>query len=333
MFVSNRRNKTTMKKTFYFLFIGPALLVLAGSAFVPDDPTTAAALGERLFFDPILSRNRTISCATCHKPAFAFADTSAVSLGVLGRKGKRNTPSAMNVLLQANFFRDGRAATLEEQALFPIANPDEMDLPIDTAIKRLNSSRYYRTVFKRIFGGPPSKANLTKALAQFQQTLETPDTPFDDWRMNDNENAVSESAKRGFALFNGKANCVQCHFGANFNNVEFRNIGLFDGKALADSGRAGVTKKAADLGKFKIGPLRNVALTAPYMHNGMFKTLAQVVDYYNDPDKIVPNAINRDPLLAKPLGLTTQEKQDLVSFLQSLTDKRFSGATVPANLR
>lgn len=300
--------------------------MLAGAAFVPDEPTTAAALGERLFSDPILSRDRTISCATCHKAAFAFADTSAVSLGVFGRKGKRNTPSAMNVLLQANFFWDGRATTLEEQALFPIANPDEMDLPIDLAIKRLNSSRYYRAVFARIFKERPTTTNLARSLAAFQQTLETPDTPFDDWRMNENDSAVSESAKRGFALFNGKANCVQCHFGANFNNVEFRNIGLFDGQALADSGRAGITKNAADLGKFKIGPLRNVALTAPYMHNGMFKTLAQVVDYYNDPDKVVPNAINRDPLLAKPLGLTTQEKQDLVSFLQSLTDKRFLDA-------
>ncbi|MBO0933027.1 cytochrome-c peroxidase [Fibrella aquatilis] len=145
--------------------------------------------------------------------------------------------------------------------------------------------------------------------------------------MNDNEAAVSESAKRGFALFNGRANCVQCHFGANFNNSDFRNIGLFDGKTLTDSGRAAVTKQAGDLGKFKIGPLRNVALTAPYMHNGMFKTLHEVVDYYDDPDKVVPDAINRDPLLAKPLGLTAQEKQDLVSFLQSLTDNRFSRMT------
>ena len=298
-------------------------LVLVGATFVTDEPTDKITLGRQLFFDKILSRNRTVSCATCHREEFAFADTSAVSLGVRGRKGKRNTPSAMNVLLQANFFWDGRAATLEEQALIPIANPDEMDLPIDVAVKRLNASRAYRTYFKRVFGELPNKTNLAKALAQFQQTLETNESPFDDWRMNDNEAAVSESAKRGFALFNGKANCVQCHFGANFNNVEFRNIGLFNGKTLADSGRAVVTKKAADLGKFKIGPLRNVALTAPYMHNGMFRTLAQVIDFYDDPDKVVPNAINRDPLLAKPLGLAAQEKLDLENFLRSLTDKRF----------
>ena len=310
-------------KTYACLLAAIVATGLLSAAFTTDEPFTKATLGRQLFFDPILSRNRTISCATCHREEFAFADTSAVSLGVLGRKGKRNTPSAMNVLLQSSFFWDGRAATLEEQALIPIANPDEMDLPIDVAVKRLKGSRAYRTYFAQVFGELPTKTNLAKALAEFQQTLETNESPLDDWRLNDNEAAVSESAKRGFALFNGKANCVQCHFGANFNNSEFRNIGLFDGKTLADSGRAAITKKAADLGKFKIGPLRNIALTAPYMHNGMFRTLAQVIDFYDDPDKVVPNALNRDPLLAKPLGLTAQEKIDLESFLLSLTDKRF----------
>ncbi|GAB3320014.1 cytochrome-c peroxidase [Larkinella ripae] len=296
---------------------------ILGAVFKADEPTDKVALGKRLFFDPILSRNRTVSCASCHREEFAFADTSAVSVGVFGRSGNRNTPSAMNVRLQANFFWDGRAATLEEQALIPIANPNEMDLPVEVAVKRLSRNEMYRATFRRVFGELPTKTNLARALAAFQQTLETPDTPFDDWRMNDNETAVSESAKRGFALFNGKANCVQCHFGANFNNAEFRNIGLFDGKTLTDSGRAAITKKTADLGKFKIGPLRNVALTAPYMHNGMFKTLAQVIAYYNDPDQIVANPINRDPLLNKPLGLTNSEMKDLEAFLQSLTDNRF----------
>ncbi len=310
-------------KTYSWLLMAIVTSIVVSVAFTTDEPTDKATLGKRLFFDPILSRNHTISCASCHQETFAFADTLAVSLGVFGRKGKRNTPSAMNVLLQASFFWDGRAATLEEQALMPIANPDEMDLPIDVAVKRLSNSRTYRAYFKQVFGELPAKTNLAKALAAFQQTLETPETPFDDWRLNDNEAAVSESAKRGFGLFNGKANCVQCHFGANFNNSEFRNIGLFDGKTLTDSGRATITHKAVDLGKFKIGPLRNVALTAPYMHNGLFKTLAQVIDYYNDPDQVVPNSINRDPLLAKPLGLTKEEKKDLEAFLRSLTDKRF----------
>ncbi|SFE07039.1 cytochrome-c peroxidase [Spirosoma endophyticum] len=310
-------------KTYPYLLIALIAFVLVGATLVTEPPMDKMSLGKRLFFDPILSRNRTISCASCHREEFAFADTAALSLGVFGRQGKRNTPSAMNMRLQANFFWDGRAATLEEQALIPIANPDEMDLPVDLAIKRLNANRKYRAYFKQVFGELPTKTNLAKALSEFEQTLETAESPLDDWRMNDNEAAVSESAKRGFALFNGKANCVQCHFGADFNSSEFRNIGLFDGKTLADSGRAAITKRTADLGKFKIGPLRNVALTAPYMHNGMFKTLAEVINHYNAPDQRVPGAINRDPLLAKPLGLTPQEKGDLKEFLRSLTDKRF----------
>lgn len=284
-------------------------------------PEDEIALGKTLFSDPLLSSDKKISCASCHKPSFAFADTSAVSLGVLNRKGVRNTPSAMNVNNAAFFFWDGRASTLEEQALIPIANPDEMNLPVDSAVHRLQQSGFYREAFQKIYQQQPSVKTLSRALAAFEQSLETGDTPFDNWKTNDNEKAVSESVKRGFALFNGSANCVRCHFGPDFSNTEFRNIGLFNGKDLNDSGRAVITRKANDLGKFKIGPLRNVALTAPYMHNGMFKTLREVIDYYNDPDKIVPDAINRDSLLSKPLNLSEPDKQDLENFLKSLTSK------------
>lgn len=296
---------------------------MAQFAFVNPLPKSREELGRLLFSDPILSGNRTISCISCHKEEFAFADTSAVSLGIYGRKGLRNTPSAMNQLLQESFFWDGRASSLEEQALIPIANPIEMNLPVEAAVKRLQSSVFYRKAFQAVFHEAPNKNNLATALAAFERSLETSDSPFDDWRLNDNEDALSESAKRGFVVFNGKGKCIQCHFGPDFNSVEFRNIGLFDRKLLMDSGRAEVTKKAVDAGKFKIGPLRNVALTAPYMHNGMFKTLREVIDYYNDPDKIVPYSIGRDTLLAKPMNLSEGEKQDLESFLVSLTDKRF----------
>lgn len=285
---------------------------------------TLAALGEKLFFDSILSLNKTISCASCHKPEFAFADNVALSAGVFGRTGVRNTPSAMNVSDQPHFFWDGRAATLEQQALMPIENPDEMGLPLDSAIARLRQDSDYRALFLRVMQAEPSAENLARALSAFQRTLETPNAPFDNWRIRDDSMAVSKSVKRGFILFNNKAKCVQCHFGTNFNNNEFRNIGLFDGKQLNDSGRAAITGLAVDLGKFKIGPLRNIALTAPYMHNGMFRTLREVVDYYNDPDKVVPNPINRDSLLSTPLHLSEQEKEDLVHFLESLTGKRQS---------
>ncbi|PUZ19693.1 cytochrome c peroxidase [Chitinophaga costaii] len=309
-----------MKKTGVILLIGVGWMIAAFTHETPL-PGSTAALGRKLFFDPILSRTYTISCASCHQPAHAFADTSAVSTGIFNRKGKRNTPSAMNTRLQVSFFWDGRASTLEEQALIPIANPDEMGLPVDEAVARLQKNKYYRTAFKQLFHENPSRENLAKALAGFERTLETNDTPFDDWRLHENEAAVSAAAKRGFALFNGKAECIKCHFGPDFNNVEFRSIGLFDGKQLNDSGRAAITHRATDLGKFKIGSLRNIAQTAPYMHNGMFKTLAEVIDYYNDPDKVVPHSINRDTLLQKPLSLTNREKQDLEAFLRTLSGK------------
>jgi cytochrome c peroxidase len=322
-----------MKKLYCLIGLTSFVVLMAQIGFISPIPKTREELGKTLFFDPILSGNRRISCASCHKAEFAFADTVKLSAGVYGRKGVRNTPSAMNGSLEVSFFWDGRAATLEQQALLPIINPLEMDLPIEIAIQRLKRSSFYLQAFKKLFGEAPSKTNLAVALAEFERTLETSDSPLDDWRLNDNEDAVNASAKRGFILFKGKANCVQCHFGPNFNNVEFRNIGLFDGKTLMDSGRAAITKKPGDLGKFKIGPLRNVALTPPYMHNGLFKTLREVIDYYNDPDKIVPHAIGRDSLLSQPLHLSDQEKTDLESFLVSLTDKRFESRLQRSKLK
>ena len=312
-----------------FLLLAAGMLLTTATTFPEPDPAAAVSLGRQLFFDPILSGPQTISCASCHREAFAFADTTAFSIGVYGRHTRRNTPSVMNVLMQEKIFWDGRAATLEEQALAPISNADEMDLPVAVAVKRLNQSPTYRAAFGRVFGQAPSSRTLALALAAFERSLETNNSPLDDWRRNDNEQALSESAKRGYALFSGKAGCQRCHFGPDFNSAEFRNIGLYDGQTLADSGRAGITRQAADLGRFKIGSLRNIAITAPYMHNGMFRTLAQVIDYYDNPDQVVPNPRNRDPFLAQPLHLTPQEKQDLVGFLEALTDKRFAAVRRP----
>lgn len=300
------------------------VLFVTQVSFYSKEPANKAELGELLFSDPILSRDRTISCASCHKPAFAFADTSAVSLGVQGRKGVRNTPTAMNLSLQRTFFWDGRAKTLEEQALAPIANPDEMDLPIATAIQRLNADEKYKLYFRKIFNAAPDSTNLAAALAAFERTLETSDSPFDNWKFSGDSLAVSDSVKRGFAIFNEKGKCVKCHFGADLTANEFRNIGLFNGLELNDTGRAVISGDKTEAGKFKTQGLRNVAITAPYMHNGMFKTLPEVIDFYNEPDKFVTKAIDRDSVLAKPLGLSEAEKKDLLAFLVSLTDKRFA---------
>ncbi|WP_213086931.1 cytochrome-c peroxidase [Chitinophaga agrisoli] len=303
------------------------VVLLVPMSFKDKEPADIAGLGALLFFDPVLSVDRTISCGSCHQPSHAFADTGMVSTGVGGRKGVRNTPTAMNVRLQNSFFWDGRAASLEEQALAPIANPIEMNLPVPVALQRLRQQPAYRQYFKKLFDREPDSSSLAAALAAFERTLETSDSPFDNWKFSDDPAAVSDAAKRGFTLFNGKGKCVQCHFGADLTQRDFRNIGLYNGTTLNDSGRAVVTGQPGDLGKFKTGSLRNVAVTPPYMHNGMFRTLEEVIEFYNEPEKFVPDAVNRDSILAKPLGLTADEKKDLLAFLHSLTDKRFSGPT------
>lgn len=309
-----------MKKCM-FIISAAIILLFIQATILNKKPATKEELGKLLFFDTILSSDSTISCASCHKPQFAFADSTATSRGVGGVLGLRNTPSAMNVALQRIFFWDGRAKTLEEQALAPIENPVEMNLTIDKALQRLKENEAYNAYFKKIFNSEPNRTNLAEALAAFERGLETNESPFDRWKFGQDPHAVSDSVKRGFIVFNSKGKCIQCHFGSNLAADGFRNIGLFNGRELNDSGRTVITHDPLDIGKFKIAPLRNVAVTAPYMHNGMFKTLKDVIEFYNDPGKIVPSAINRDSLLAKPLGLTEQEKADLENFLIALTDK------------
>ncbi len=281
----------------------------------------SAALGKRLFMDSILSADYTLSCASCHQPAFAFADTTALSVGVAGRKGSRNTPSSMNMTARETFFWDGRVATLEEQALKPIENPLEMNLKIEHAIERLQRHEEYNELFLAIYGQSPNANLLAQALSDFQRTLET-GSAYDRF-MGGDSHAISEAAKRGLNIFNEKGKCIECHFAADLTGDEFRNIGLFDNKKYVDSGRAAISKNPADLGKFKTPSLRNVAITAPYMHDGSFRSLEEVIDYYDQPDKFVSHAINRDTILNQPLQLTTAEKQDLLTFLQSLSARQF----------
>jgi cytochrome c peroxidase len=302
-----------------FLFI----LVVIGSSFSePAEKPSKESLGKMLFFDPILSEDSSISCASCHKPEFAFADTSAFSIGVHGRQGKRNTPSVMNQSSRESFFWDGRAATLEEQALGPIADVNEMNLPVVAAVKRLQLSPKYNRLFYTVYKQTPNKDNLGSALAAFQRTLETSNTPNDRW-MNDEAGGMTEQQVRGRDIFRTKAKCFECHFTPDFTGDEFRSIGLFNGKGMNDSGRYNVTHKPEDIGKMKVPGLRNVAVTAPYMHNGRFKTLREVIDYYDNPHSIMPDGLNRDTLLAQPLRLTEIEKQDLEAFLHALTDDEF----------
>ncbi|TNE56610.1 MAG: cytochrome-c peroxidase [Bacteroidetes bacterium] len=300
-------------------------LLLLGAGFQPamNGPLVNEDLGRLLFEDPILSSDQTVSCATCHIPAYAFSDTSAVSMGVYGQKGTRNTPAITNMSARSAFFWDGRAGTLEMQVVQPIENPVEMNLPLPEALTRLQGSARYRGYFEAIYGRLPDTLTLADALASFVRTLETGNSPFDRWMQGD-ASAISASARRGHRIFINKGKCFDCHFSPDFTGDEFRNIGLYDGVMDKDPGRFAVTRDSSDLGKFKVPGLRNVAVTGPYMHDGSFKTLREVIDYYDNPNAFKPHALFRDTLLARPLGLTEEEKQDLEAFLEALTDDRFT---------
>lgn len=315
-----------MKRISFYLIALTALLSINSCQNSSNEIilTNEIALGKSLFFDTILSRDSSISCASCHKPEFAFADTTPTSFGVYKRSGSRNTPSAMNMSARNFYFWDGRAETLEEQALGPIENPVEMDLPISIAIRRLLKNEKYIQSFRHVYNQLPNSENLAKAIASYERTLETSDTDFDSYMSGKDTTLLSESAKRGLNIFNTKGKCFDCHFGVDFTgNDQFKNIGLYNGKDLNDVGRYKISGAEKDLGTFKVPGLRNVAQTAPYMHNGMHKTLRDVIDYYNEPDKFISNSVNRDPLLNEPLGLTDTEKKDLENFLLSLSDYRF----------
>jgi len=313
--------KTILYLTFLLLFIACGQKQKASVQ--KDYITTKVALGEKLFFDPILSQDNSISCADCHKPQFAFADNKAFSFGVNDSIGNRNTPSVMNMASRSFFFHDGRAASLEEQASMPVENPVEMNLSFTEAVKRVENNKAYHTIFDSLYHTAPNKENITNALAEFQRSLESDGSaPHDLW-MNDIDTlAMSSSQQRGRNLFlSDEFKCFDCHFGPDFTGDEFRNIGLYDGITLKDVGRYTVTKDTADIGKFKVPGLRNVALTAPYMHNGKFKTLREVIDFYSNPYDFVKTPLNIDSLMVKPLNFTEKQKEDLVNFLHSLTDK------------
>jgi cytochrome c peroxidase len=304
----------------------PVLLAAVLAAFIGDErkplPTNEAELGEQLFFDPVLSRNRSVSCASCHIPAFAFADTLAFSVGWNGGRTERNTPGLVAALARDPLFWDGRSPDLEDQVLHPLTNPIEMGMTREETLRRLRKDRHYRKAFRQVYQQDPDITLMAKAIAAYERTLDWYDSPFDRYMFGDTS-AMGADAVRGRTVFLEKGKCFECHFSPQFTIDDFRNVGLFNGRNLNDSGRMRITGKADDLGRFRVPGLRNVAVTAPYMHNGMFRTLEEVVDYYDNPSRFVPDAINRDTLLSGPLGLTDREKADLVAFLKALTASRY----------
>jgi cytochrome c peroxidase len=272
-------------------------------------------LGKSLFFDPRISGSGFLSCASCHNPSLGWSDGLATGLGHDFKRLGRATPTVLNAAFQPLLMWDGRKNSLEEQALGPIEAPAEMNMPLDTLIQRLNAISGYKTLFDKAYPGEPiSKEAVGKALASYERTILSTTSPFDLWRQGKTK-ALSESAQRGFALFNDKANCAKCHQGFNFSDNGFHNIGVKSLGDTEDEGRFAHRKVKVLKGAFKTPTLRDVELTAPYMHNGIYKTLEEVVDHYDRGGDVTTNL---SPNM-KPLGLSAQEKADLVAFMKSLT--------------
>jgi cytochrome c peroxidase len=303
----------------------------AASAYVPDDNPMnddKVALGRLLYFDKRLSRDMTISCASCHNPFHGFADPSRTSSGVGGKLGGRNSPTVLNRLFSADQFWDGRAKDLEFQAHGPLTNPVEMAMGShDEVVERVKAVPGYAPLFTKAFGQDTIDLDrIGKAIATYERTVVSGDSPYDRYQAG-NKDALSPSAARGLALFNGKANCKACHTGFNFTDESYQDIGVGMDKPTPDAGRYEVTKNNADRGKFKTPTLRNVTETAPYMHDGSEATLAQVVDFY-DRGGIANGNLSKE---IKALKLSAQEKADLVAFLGSLTGE-VRNATPPETL-
>jgi len=268
------------------------------------------ALGERLFFDPILSIDSSISCASCHKEVYGFADGLAISPGVDGRLGKRNSPSLWNVGYQPYFMREGGVPTLEMQVLVPVQEHSEMAFNMVLLAQRLNANTAYKNDFLEAFGDSASAYTITRALAQYERTLIQEPTAFDEYVRGGNR-ALSTVAKKGFELFYGKAGCDGCHSGPLMTNFGFYNNGTQI--STDDYGRAELTLDSTDFYLFKVPSLRKVTLTAPYMHDGSLLSLRDVLEQYNDggvghdytSDAIAPLNLNESELVALEEFLST----------------------------
>ena len=283
-----------------------------------DNPMTKekVELGKLLFFDKRLSKDNTIACASCHIPALAFSDGQPVSAGINRLQGGRSAPASINRLFSSAQFWDGRAATLEDQSTGPLVNRVEHGFANhDEFVAKLNTIEGYKTRFQKVFQGPITKDRVGQAIASFQRTILSGNSPYDRFNSGKDSNALSASAKRGLELFRGKALCFTCHAGANFTDEKFHNLGVDWNSDHVDLGRYIVTKEPKDIGAFKTPTLREVTRTAPYMHSGQFGTLRQVVDFYNQGGINNPH---KDPLM-QPLKLSHEEKEDLVEFLHSLS--------------
>jgi cytochrome c peroxidase len=333
-------------------------VALTDSVIPKDNPQTPEkiALGEKLFFDGRLSVNGTVACASCHDPRLAFTDGRPVAVGILNRVGQRNSPTVLNALYNQMQFWDGRATTLEQQAGLPIVNPVEMGQPnLDSAIAHIAAIPEYRATFIRVFARPANPTDLVRAIASYERSQSSFDSPFDHYMAGDSS-AISASAKRGWVLFKTRGRCNLCHLFADtttrptrFTDDQFHNIGIgilrhnvvplarkaeqaiakgdtigIDQAAIftpmSALGRFLVTRADSDIASFKTPDLRNVMITAPYFHDGSYATLWDVMDHYNKGDGI------QDPYLSteiQPLALHETDIDDFVALMASLTSPSY----------
>jgi len=279
---------------------------------VAPTPAELAALGQRLFFDPRLSGDNSVSCASCHDPARAFADGKRASVGVSKRPLRRNTPALWNLEGRAPYFWDGRAATLEAQALVPLTNPDEMGADLTALPVELSADAGYRERFARCFPGEGiSASTIARALAAYERTLISRSSPYDRYLAGERL-ALTEQQRRGLVLFNGKAECMTCHNGPDLTDNQFSRVGL----AGDDPGRAAIDPVSGPRGGFKTPSLREVSRTAPYFHDGSAASLEEVVEHYVRGGTAT---VERD---IHPLDLKDDEKAALVAFLRALSSSR-----------
>jgi len=333
--------------------------VEATRAAIPaDNPQTPekVSLGQRLFFERRLSVDGTVSCSTCHDPQLAFTDRKPTSVGIKGRVGQRNAPTILNALYNKTQFWDGRVNTLEEQAALPIVNAVEMGHPsLEAAVAQIASVEEYQRAFQRVFGRPPNGPDLLRAIASYERTQLSFDSPFDHFIAGD-KNAIDDSAKRGWELFNTQARCNKCHALTDtqrdvtvFTDNDFHNIGIgiirhnvvalarqaeqliksgdtatIDRAAIQTEmsvlGRFLITKKEKDIASFKTPDVRNVLVSGPYFHDGSQETLWDVIDHYNKGDGLQNPYLDED---IQPLALTETDIDDLVAFLASLTSANY----------
>ncbi len=332
----------------------------ADDFYVPvDNPMSKdkVELGRALFFDVRLSIDNTVSCATCHAPQNAFADNRRVSRGVGSQAGRRNAPTILNRVFSREQFWDGRAGSLEEQSKSPLTGLKEMGNPDhESVVKKVRAIKGYKRWFKRVFHRDVHIDDIAKAIAAFERTVVSGNSKIDEFNAG-NQKAITQSEKRGFEIFKGKARCTQCHSGPNFTDEKYHNLGIDWDGVFVDLGRYRVTKNSDHIGAFKTPTLREIAHTAPYMHNGAFATLEETVDFYSKggisnpfldielrrPDRTLEQVLEyyekrKEERKGSPprrklmkLNLSEQEREDLVAFLKALSGQGWQHIQPPTS--